>query len=167
MQAQAALPLDIATQIMRAAEIEGLSIDEFILQLILAGWRVRDQQGRAFAVAPMAKLDQFHEQLADLCLFALKARAEHCVTSMSEAIRRETERPLKRLLSVRQRVEDPYTGAVATARMIGDVVVSLAGWNSLAAARDRIEREVGPREAEWLSRRWVGIEGPDGEVWSD
>ncbi len=43
IQAQAALPLDIATQIMRAAENEGLSIDELILELILAGWRERDR----------------------------------------------------------------------------------------------------------------------------
>jgi hypothetical protein len=39
---QAALPVDIAAQMILAAKSDGLSMDEFVLELMLLGWSARE-----------------------------------------------------------------------------------------------------------------------------
>lgn len=110
--------------------------------------------------------DALVRQLSDLCRFAMTAKADHQVISISELERREREWPMKRLLSLRRQIEDPYTGVVYAAHSLGQALASVGGFALLHTIVDRIEEEVGQREAVWLRRRWVGISSPAGEVWS-
>lgn len=111
-------------------------------------------------------MDMLHEQLADLAKFALRQRAEESVTSIGEAIERDNRRQATSFLALRQRVDSPYMGAVFAAHEIGRAIAALGGFSAMSLAIESIEREVGEREAEWLSRRWEGIECPDGSVWA-
>lgn len=110
---------------------------------------------------------RLQEKLADLCRFAMKARAEESVTTLGKAIQRDQDRQMTSMLSQRQQIDGPYRGVAYAVVQIGEVLAATIGFGGMCDLRDHIEEHVGEREAEWLNRRWIGIEFPDGSVWSD
>jgi hypothetical protein len=114
-----------------------------------------------------ADFEALHAQLADLAQFGIRARNEESVTGLRQAIERDERQLAKSHLPQRQRIESPHGGAQFAAREVGRTILALAGWPALCRAHDRIEAEVGAKEASWLSRQWLGLTGSAGEVWTD
>lgn len=104
----------------------------------------------------MPDFEMLHAQLAELCRFAMDARAERrprptAADSLSRGIG--------------WTVTDPSSGADYAAMRVGSTIAALAGIKAMHDAFDYIEVNVGEQEAVWLSRRWAGIVDPSGACW--
>lgn len=103
---------------------------------------------------------------ADLAAFGRQAQIEESVLPIRAASERDERRQAKSYLTPRQRIDGPATGAAYAAKIMGEVIAACGGLKLMADVHSHVEEHVGEQQAEWLSRRWVGIEA-DGEHWSD